>query len=219
MQLGLPSHVHYAICDSLFLFLDTKADRYCAVPRAASLAPLLTGEGAPDDRDPACRRLVAQGLLAPLGSHVRACLPTQVAVPRRSIRETGRARAPLSWRTTTELVGALLRAQVSLRLGRFDRTLDRLRHRTTRGGAPDLDAIIARSLAFADHRVLAPVNPICLRDSLALLAFLGDAAAGVQLVFGVQAKPFYAHCWVQTDTVILNDSAYFPSTLTPILRV
>jgi hypothetical protein len=58
---------------------------------------------------------------------------------------------------------------------------------------------------FISARRLVPVKPNCLLDSVALLRWLGDAAASASLVFGVKLAPFAAHCWVQSDTALLDD--------------
>jgi hypothetical protein len=221
MELGLPSHVHFALCDTLVVFLDTKADRYRAVRRTPTLDALLTGASRGTEDEQLVRFLGRAGLLAPLGPDVHRCAPVTISVPRESALETGRRRAHLSLAMTVAVGGALLRSGSALRRHGLHAALERLRERKaqTPGEATDHAEIVMRSLAFADHRALLPRARTCLRDSLGLLSFLGDRAAGADLVLGVQAKPFYAHCWLQTDALILNDSGYFPSTLTPILRV
>jgi Transglutaminase-like superfamily len=38
-------------------------------------------------------------------------------------------------------------------------------------------------------------------------------------VFGVNADPFEAHCWVQAGSVVLNDTLGRVSSFTPIMSV
>jgi hypothetical protein len=38
-------------------------------------------------------------------------------------------------------------------------------------------------------------------------------------VFGVNADPFEAHCWVQAGNVVLNDTVAWVSGFTPIMVV
>jgi hypothetical protein len=52
---------------------------------------------------------------------------------------------------------------------------------------------------------MVPAGTNCLLDSLALLRWLGPARDGACLVFGVKLDPFAAHCWLQTDAMLLND--------------
>lgn len=63
----------------------------------------------------------------------------------------------------------------------------------------------ARAASFQSARRMVPVGTNCLLDSLALLRWLGPVRDGACLVFGVKLHPFAAHCWVQTDAMLLND--------------
>ncbi len=67
------------------------------------------------------------------------------------------------------------------------------------------DGQLARAARFIAARRFVPVKPNCLLDSIALLRWLEPEAAGASLVFGVKLEPFAAHCWVQNDTMVLND--------------
>lgn len=58
---------------------------------------------------------------------------------------------------------------------------------------------------FARARRLVPLPGNCLTDSLALVRWLHEHGAGATLIFGVKLDPFAAHCWVQTDEILLND--------------
>ena len=67
------------------------------------------------------------------------------------------------------------------------------------------DCQLALAMRFITARRLVPIKPNCLLDSIALLRWLGEAAADASLVFGVKLAPFAAHCWVQNDAALLND--------------
>ena len=58
---------------------------------------------------------------------------------------------------------------------------------------------------------------LCLFDSLCLLEFLACYALFPKWVFGVNAEPFQAHCWVQEGTAVLNDTVERVSAYTPIM--
>jgi hypothetical protein len=60
---------------------------------------------------------------------------------------------------------------------------------------------------------------VCLYDSLALVEFLAHYRLFPQWVFGVMAEPFAAHCWVQQDDRVLNDSVDYVRGFTPIMVV
>ncbi len=59
----------------------------------------------------------------------------------------------------------------------------------------------------------------CLFDSLTLLNFLARYGIFPDWVFGVQARPFAAHCWVQLDEIVFNDTVEHVGGYTPIMTV
>jgi hypothetical protein len=59
----------------------------------------------------------------------------------------------------------------------------------------------------------------CLHDSLALLEFLARYGIFPDWVFAVRARPFVAHCWVQYQDVVFNDTAEHVGGYTPIMVV
>nr|WP_303649482.1 lasso peptide biosynthesis B2 protein [Asticcacaulis machinosus] len=60
------------------------------------------------------------------------------------------------------------------------------------------------------------IDTICLLDSLALLAFLRRRGHAAKLIFAVNLTPFGAHCWVEHDGIILNDTLGSTQTFQPI---
>lgn len=85
------------------------------------------------------------------------------------------------------------------------------------GRAP-AETLRRRLAEFRTLRPLVPVPRVCLHDCLALLDWLGPARAGAELVLGVTAFPFSAHCWVQFDGRVIDDHPDSPSRFQPILR-
>jgi hypothetical protein len=73
--------------------------------------------------------------------------------------------------------------------------------------------------AFTTLRPFIPRNYLCLFDSLALLDFLAEYRLFPDFVFGVIADPFEAHCWLQADGVVINDSVERVSLYKPIMCV
>jgi hypothetical protein len=59
----------------------------------------------------------------------------------------------------------------------------------------------------------------CLFDSLALLNFLASFLLFPRWVFGVQMTPFVAHCWLQHEDVVLNDTPARVCSYVPIMSV
>jgi hypothetical protein len=59
----------------------------------------------------------------------------------------------------------------------------------------------------------------CLFDALALSEFLAAYRIHPRWVFGVQARPFAAHCWLQLNGVVLNDTLDHVRRYAPIMIV
>lgn len=86
-----------------------------------------------------------------------------------------------------------------------------------RHGGATFAEMVPKLALFRSARPWIPVPRVCLHDCLGLIDWLG-ADAGVNLVFGVSALPFAAHCWVQADGWIVDDHPESPSRYQPILH-
>ena len=71
--------------------------------------------------------------------------------------------------------------------------------------------------APADISLFSPGK--CLHDSLALLEFLARHGIFPDWVFGVRARPFVAHCWVQYEDMVFNDTVEHVTGYIPIMVV
>lgn len=78
-------------------------------------------------------------------------------------------------------------------------------------------AVDALAWRFLSSRPWVPWTPICLLDSVALLRFLGANGIDAQLVVGVRTRPFEAHCWVERNSVALNETVLRARSFTPIV--
>mgnify|MGYP003945544373 CR=1 FL=1 len=81
------------------------------------------------------------------------------------------------------------------------------------------DNLIHANWQFAYARRYAPIEPICLLDSLSLLRFLARRGMPTNIVFGVTSEPFAAHCWVQAGDIVLNETLSEANAHTPIRSV
>jgi hypothetical protein len=121
-------------------------------------------------------------------------------------------------------VSAAIRARLLLKYRSFEsviaRVSDRVEKRGMRNGTPAdvrLDELVA---AFATLRpFFFAAKDACLFDALALSEFLARYDVYPRWVFGVQARPFAAHCWLQLGSVILNDTVDHVRRYTPIMVV
>jgi hypothetical protein len=72
---------------------------------------------------------------------------------------------------------------------------------------------------FGTLRPLFPRSYLCIYDSLALLEFFAIHGLFPTWVFGIQAEPFEAHCWLQQEKVVINDDIYRVKKFNPIMTV
>jgi hypothetical protein len=118
---------------------------------------------------------------------------------------------------------AVAKAAALLRLRSLEAIVARVRRRKpaeprrSSGDGPGCDELAAlfarlRPFLFTGH-------DRCLFESLALLEFLATYGHHPQWVFGVRARPFAAHCWVQHGSIVLNDTLEHVSGFTPIMQV
>ncbi len=116
-----------------------------------------------------------------------------------------------------------LRANLSLRRQSLQQTVravaDRKRRLEGNTNPLDLERVTRLIAAFRALRLYFPRSYLCLFDSLALLEFLAMYKIMPDWVFGVQSEPFAAHCWLQHEDVVLNDSLESISLYTPIMTV
>lgn len=95
----------------------------------------------------------------------------------------------------------------------------RLRKEAAEGGGNDIDALRRHTAVYRKLRPWYPRGYLCLYDGLALVEFLARRRLFPAWVFGVQAQPFGAHCWVQEGNMLLNESTEYAGQFTPIMAV
>ena len=242
---SLADHVFVCVNDAHVVLLDLKQDRYWALEadKTASLVGLVPGwpvvtaaatatreADAPREvqavesaeAEEVAEALVGQGILAP-ETGGKDATPVNVPRPGRELISVHEYEpAPIRFGTVIKFVAASLVAKVSLRLAPFERVVRRFGERKRSGTARTrpLDVDQTRRLveAFFRLRVFAfSSRDECLFDSLALLGFLARHGVYADWVFGVQARPFAAHCWVQQGEVVFNDTVEHVSGFTPIM--
>lgn len=208
---ALAPGVSFCRFEDRLIFLDSVRDRYVGVPLAPNhrLDAALAAA--------AIERLLAHGLLVAQPGPTLPIAPIEIAVPAKSLAET-----PLG-HPMIKLAGRVLLANLTARRALRRRPLCRIlaevadrRTSETRSPATPLEPLVATFVAF---RRLIPFTPRCLPDSLALIRFLARFHYHPQLIFGVAAWPFAAHCWIQTEEQILDDSHGHTTQFTPILAV
>jgi Transglutaminase-like superfamily len=235
---ALAEHVFVCVNGEHLVLLDLKEDRYWALEasQTAGLGPLVVGwpvkatDSADDADSPspetmaAIEMLLGRGLLVDGIPPGKDATPVSAPVPKRELVSEAEA-APGSrvgsWLT---FFTASAFAKLALRTWPFERVVLRVKRRKGLKGPQSgpLDAERARKLveAFARYRVfLFSSKDECLYDSLALIEFLARYGIYPDWVFGVQTRPFAAHCWVQHGDIVFNDTVEHVTGYTPIMVV
>ncbi|MGJ0239833.1 lasso peptide biosynthesis B2 protein [Novosphingobium fluoreni] len=207
------------------IILDVTADRYWQLGADAGAALEALRSGATNRIDAqALARLRALGFVEPAiaadpilsGLTVPALGP--LPPPSGSLLEGPTLpRRGDAW-AAGEITLLAFTARVVLRVRPLAAVLDRIVMRRARTRAPEegpgLDLLAQQ---FARLRRLVPLRPLCLPDSLAFLWFAMRRGHAPRLVFGVEAFPFTAHCWVQDGSMVLTDALDHASRFRPIL--
>jgi len=240
---GLARHIFVCRDEDYIVVLDLKQDRYFAL-EAAKTAPLgavLSGWPTPPPKDAAAVPMAAVAeVAAPLvrrgwlledptqGSSgaVASKDATPVVAPRSQaelVRPTDVIRAKLGVRAVIAFVVASVLAKFLLRFWHFERVIRRVADRKARrASAVPLDLERARQLVDVFDRMrvfLFSSREECLHDSLAVVEFLAQYGIFPTWVFGVRARPFVAHCWVQDAGLVFNDTVENVTTYVPIMLV
>lgn len=217
--------IGFACFEGRTIILDVTADRYWQLGADAGAALEALRTGVPDRVDAqALMRLRAFGFVEPattadpgLSGHT---VPAQdsISPPSGSLIEgPALSRRGDGW-VASEVALLAFTARAVLRARPLAAVLDRITTRRARTRAredgPGLDVLAQQ---FARLRRLVPLRPLCLPDSLAFLWFAMRRGHAPRLVFGVEAFPFTAHCWVQDGSLVLTDALDHASRFRPIL--
>jgi hypothetical protein len=214
MGYGLRSGLSYCMVDDHVVFLDLPADRYfqlSAGPEEAFKRMCLEPKIAPSD----LALLTRPGLVEEQAGH-DGLLPHYALTATKSSSAMAWDRPAVSHALAALFVQS--RVEKSLKARGLARTIARLSKLKrclpiiAKGGGVRENWI----RGFEQSKLLrSPVNR-CLPRSMALASRLYKAGFGVQLVMGVRLRPFAAHCWVQDEDAVLNDTAEGVATFTPI---
>ena len=166
------------------------------------------------------RRCVWQG--SALGHDAAAAnYPMATGVPTRA--DFFDSRPSITAGQLANFIRASLRARAALRWRPIGTVVARVNSRKARSlaaGRVDLEAARKHVAAFMHLRPwLFASRDACLADSLALVNFLARYRHFPTWVFGVQTRPFAAHCWVQDGDVVFNDTPDHVRRYTPILAI
>lgn len=195
------------------VFMNAKRNEYSCIPRttAGPVRSLLASgsDDNPDDEDLALE-LVSAGLVE-IGE---APYPTKAPMAARAdfhdLAASDLEVGPGAW---FRLLFAAFETAIRLR---FSKPARWLRLNRTSGETGQVVRACTLALQFDKMRPLIPRSGRCLPNSMLLLAYLRRHRIFGTWVFGVQTFPFEAHCWVEYDGVVLNDTIEHVRWYTPI---
>ncbi len=213
MRTFLAPHAFLATREEDLLILDSRAGDYLCLPGAADgvrLAPE-TNAVTLSNQDLA-EALGALGLIDPdLGLRRRPGLPPSPTVDLDAAPRRASAAQVLRMSAAgLDMLRSHWRAPFA-RLVAHERLAPA--GRTDRGAAAD------EARAFRALLPWVPFQGECLFRSRMLRAQLRRAGLAATWVVGCQTWPFEAHCWLQVDDLVLDDSVDHAAGFTPILAI
>ncbi len=233
----LSKDTYFCLLDDLLVFASLQDDQYRCLSRsntraALSAIPSLQGrDAAPDSAysdaekkqaTQVMRALVSSGLLTDDCARGKEIAPVDVPRPTSSLLPFARADSSpdCSIGHWIPFISASLGASSKLRMQSLLRTVRGVEERRRRHCTSDFqdnDTLHQLVALFHHFRPYYVRNYLCRFDSLALVEFLARYHQFPVWVFGVRGMPFGAHCWVQEDDCVLNDSVEYVSQFTPIM--
>lgn len=208
----LTPNVRACVDQSVVVFLDLRNDRYLSVDLKRAPPILGVCEGASPN---AAASLVARGLIEVMPKSSR---DGQGGVGLTASADPNHFRnCRVSLADVVIMFDACLRASITVRAQRLNRAFRAYarRKRVDSRAKTELSELVGR---FERIRPWYPRARVCLFDSLALMNFLLAFGHKPEIVMGVRATPFAAHCWVESDGGCLNDAAETCQSYTPIAR-
>lgn len=220
MGIALRCGVSFCEVSGRLIFLDIVADRYFALePEAERAFRDVAGGRSPAAADGQLAGLMRRGLLsvAPDGDLPRPCAAS--ATPALSLLDQALPQA--SAMSVLGATYAVLHTRLKLRVRGLATVVRQVAQqkaavRSDRFAPDRLQGIAA---AFERSNRLVRSHDQCLVRSLAAASRLAALGISAELVIGVRARPFAAHCWVQHDRWLVNDRHDRVRAYTPILVI
>ncbi len=223
----LTSEVHLCVGPDRIILLDLARNAYLALPlsEAAGLSNWIRAwplPGSTSELPQVVEELLHEGMLT-VDEH-RGHRTTPVArtcEPREALGDVLHTH-PLTIRArhVRRFFLANLFAVLMLRLLPLRQVIGFARRLKSRAGPIDRERVTALIATFdALYPWFFTRRDECLKNSFALLLFLAWYRIVPDWVFGVRAVPFAAHCWLQHEGLVLNDSIQNTASRLPIMVV
>lgn len=236
-EYALAPHVFVCLDGDHIVLLDVRNDRYLALEESKSRCLKTSIVGWPvkaaglqqtavtvDETERVAQLLMSRELLVRDRAAGKEATPVQIEKPSQGFAPDDYLdREPIGVRAVMAFVASVAIARYATRFWAFERLARRVRRRNEkhrRHGPADVHRLRALIAVFGRLRpFLFTSREACLFESFALLEFLARHGVHANWVFGVQARPFAAHCWVQQNGVVVNDSVESAGGYTPIMVV
>jgi hypothetical protein len=238
LRYALAQHVHVCIHDEDLVLLDLRQDRYFALEAAETanlkhhvlgwpISSAGTVERPHDAEDDSSllKELLQRGILTDDGERGKSALPTHIdAVTHEWTMDSNESRVRASPIEVIALLVSAISAAMLLRYRPVDKVVARVRSRKAASGKCDneFDGHSVRRLVTIFSRIspmFVSTKNACLYECLTLLEFLAWYGIYPTWVFGVQTRPFAAHCWTQHGDTVLNDTIDRTGHYTPIMAI
>jgi hypothetical protein len=233
-------HVHVCVTGDNVILLDLRRDKYFAVTKRAARAlafavpgwPTMTSSGLqplPALSEPEVRRIIRfyvdNAVLTANASEGKSATPVRYPSPR-DLAPLGfdlDATRSISWNDARNFLYASTLAAYRWRTLSLEEVVGKVAARKARtANRSPFDHRLAAELACTYRRLQAFVftgRNRCLLQSLSFANFLSFYGLYPDWVFGVQTRPFAAHCWLQQDHYLLNETPEGVKQFTPIFAV
>ena len=220
------------IVDNHCVFLDLHKDKYlCLEPHQTNTLRALLGEiehvGNENEINKLSNELLNHGLITKNPSQGKNYSAPNFANPTRDLmgydvnkKPTIRLSHVLRFFTAATFSAIRLRWKPLEKVVRKVE-LRKLRHEQ-KGMSKNVDPEQLKELVEVFNRLrplLFTATNQCLYDALSMIEFLAGYRIYPDWVFGIRMGPFSAHCWVQKDNIVLNDSVAKILLRTPIMVV
>lgn len=220
MAFALAPGVSFCECQGRFIFLDLQRGRYFALGADANRAfgKLVEKARLGPDHERALSGLVREGLLVTCAD---MAMPVGCSAPPLPTRSVAGAAADVGLTDVCWSVARITFANLALKRRPLKHVLGRLARRKASQGRcePPEDELL--ELASALRRAALLMSPLdqCLPRSLAAAHLLLDRGYRSKVVIAVRVQPFAAHCWLQSDSLLVNETAEEARNFTPILVI
>lgn len=224
----LRSHIHFCQLGNVIVFMDIRADRYFSLPEIASAAftelCAPTGAGLSPQAQSLAVRLEAENVISrdprlgrpPFEPNTERFKRSIFDLPRDAFSAPGAKDAILLMLSVSDLRllnrqrGFLPTLLPRLSAWKAEMDLEAQRHQ---------DAIVQAQKFLQLAPWFISSRDACLYRSALLVRYLARRSIPSQLNIGVRAAPFSAHCWVSSNSLVLNDHVETVNEFRPILSV